>query len=121
MRPMAVNRAPLRCGSQSVWFNEFASLGIQALEDIHIRAQYELYGDVLLMTNAIKNSLKVNPSGQPSDGPMGISVALTPSTTAAPLSKTFITNASFRTKKLPEGGWCDGVTRNLLIQMCSSI
>lgn len=83
-------------------FNEFASLGIQALEDIHMRAQYELFGDVLLMTNAIKNSLKVNPSGQPSDGPMGISVALTPSTTSAPLSKTFITNASFRTKKLPD-------------------
>lgn len=40
--------------------------------------------------------------GQPSDGPMGISVALTPSTTTnTPLSKTFITNASFRTKKLP--------------------
>ncbi|XP_069947453.1 hyccin isoform X2 [Cherax quadricarinatus] len=83
-------------------FNEFASLGIQALEDIHMRAQYELFADVLLMTNAIKNSLKVNPSGQPSDGPMGISVALTPSTTTTPLSKTFITNASFRTKKLPD-------------------
>ncbi|KAG0729807.1 hypothetical protein GWK47_029592 [Chionoecetes opilio] len=84
-------------------FNEFASLGIQALEDIHMRAQYELFGDVLLMTNGIKNSLKVNPSGQPSDGPMGISVALTPSTTTnTPLSKTFITNASFRTKKLPD-------------------
>ncbi|XP_063585616.1 uncharacterized protein LOC134763020 [Penaeus indicus] len=83
-------------------FNEFASLGIQALEDLHMRAQYELFGDVLLMTNAIKNSLKVNPSGQPSDGPMGISVALTPLTTTAPLSKSFITNASFRTKKLPD-------------------
>lgn len=45
-------------------FNEFASLGIQALEDIHMRAQYELFGDVLLMTNGIKNSLKVNPSGK---------------------------------------------------------
>ncbi|CAL4124386.1 unnamed protein product, partial [Meganyctiphanes norvegica] len=83
-------------------FNEFASLGIQALEDVHMRSQYELFPDVLLMTNAIKNSLKVNPSGQPCDGPMGISVALTPSTTTQPLSKSFITNASFRTKKLPE-------------------
>ncbi|KAK3862586.1 hypothetical protein Pcinc_022927 [Petrolisthes cinctipes] len=83
-------------------FNEFASLGIQALEDVHMRAQYELFPDVLLITNGIKNSLKVNPSGQPSDGPMGISVALTPSTTTTtPLSKTCITNASFRTKKLP--------------------
>ncbi|KAB7505553.1 Hyccin [Armadillidium nasatum] len=36
------------------------------------------------------------------EGPMGISIALTPSTSAAPLSKTYITNASFRTKKLPD-------------------
>lgn len=45
-------------------FNEFASLGIQALEDVHMRAQYELFPDVLLITNGIKNSLKVNPSGE---------------------------------------------------------
>lgn len=39
--------------------------------------------------------------GQPSDGPMGISVALTPSTHTVTVSKSMITNASFRTKKLP--------------------
>lgn len=39
--------------------------------------------------------------GQPSDGPMGISVALTPATTVVTVSKSMITNASFRTKKLP--------------------
>lgn len=39
--------------------------------------------------------------GQPSDGPMGISVALTPATTTVTVSKSMITNASFRTKKLP--------------------
>jgi Hyccin len=32
---------------------------------------------------------------------MGISVALTPSTTVVTVSKSMITNASFRTKKLP--------------------
>lgn len=42
--------------------------------------------------------------GQPSDGPMGISVALTPSTHTVTVSKSMITNASFRTKKLP-GEW----------------
>lgn len=51
-----------------------------------------------------KNSL-VNQNlltGQPSDGPMGLSVALTPATNTAPtVSKSMITNASFRTKKLP--------------------
>lgn len=107
-------------------FNEFASAATQALEDIHTRANYELYPDVILVTSAIKNSLSANPSGetvklandccrtvikinifsicntgQPSDGPMGISVALTPSTTVVTVSKSMITNASFRTKKLP--------------------
>lgn len=101
-------------------FNEFASIAIQAVDDIHTRACYELYSDVILVTNAIKNSLQANPSGmklssnlncnflnlflrlgQPSDGPMGISVALTPSTTTVTVSKSMITNASFRTKKLP--------------------
>lgn len=101
-------------------FNEFASAAIQAVDDIHNRACYELYPDVILVTNAIKNSLQANPSGklkwplkkvqfdywlpwtgQPSDGPMGISVALTPATTVVTVSKSMITNASFRTKKLP--------------------
>lgn len=39
--------------------------------------------------------------GQPSDGPIGISVALSPATTTPTVSKSMITNASFRTKKLP--------------------
>lgn len=44
-------------------FNEFASAAIRAVDDIHIRACYELYHDVILLTNAIKNSLQANPSG----------------------------------------------------------
>lgn len=40
-------------------------------------------------------------SGQPSDGPIGISVALSPATATPTISKSMITNASFRTKKLP--------------------
>lgn len=39
--------------------------------------------------------------GQPSDGPIGISVALSPATATPTISKSMITNASFRTKKLP--------------------
>lgn len=83
-------------------FNEFGSIAIQTVDDIHNRACYELYPETILVTNAIKNSLHVNPSGQPSDGPMGISVALTPSTHTVTVSKSMITNASFRTKKLPD-------------------
>jgi protein FAM126 len=44
-------------------FNEFASAATQALDDIHTRASYELYPDVILVTNAIRNSLQANPSG----------------------------------------------------------
>lgn len=106
-------------------FNEFASIAIQTVDDIHNRACYELFPEAILVTNAIKNSLHANPSGkvdeiypfnlglyanfclingilgQPSDGPMGLSVALTPSTHTVTVSKSMITNASFRTKKLP--------------------
>lgn len=45
-------------------FNEFASIAIQAVDDIHNRACYELYPEVILVTNAIKNSLLANPSGK---------------------------------------------------------
>lgn len=44
-------------------FNEFASAAIQTVDDIHNRACYELFSDVILVTNAIKNSLQANPSG----------------------------------------------------------
>lgn len=83
-------------------FNEFASAAIQTVDDIHNRACFEMFSDVIMVTNAIKNSLRTNPSGQPSDGPMGISVALSPATTSVVMSKSMITNASFRTKKLPD-------------------
>lgn len=45
-------------------FNEFASIAIQTVDDIHNRACYELYPEVILVTNAIKNSLLANPSGE---------------------------------------------------------
>ncbi|XP_063704836.1 hyccin [Culicoides brevitarsis] len=83
-------------------FNEFASAAIQTVDDIHNRACFEMFSDVILVTSAIRNFLRTNPSGQPSDGPMGISVALSPATTSVVMSKSMITNASFRTKKLPD-------------------
>lgn len=45
-------------------FNEFASAAFQAVDDIHNRSCYELFSDVILVTNAIKNSLHANPSGE---------------------------------------------------------
>ncbi|XP_026495085.2 hyccin [Vanessa tameamea] len=89
-------------GSYFAMFNEFYTLAFQAVKDIDQRAEYELLPDVMLVTSAVINSLKNSPSGQPCDGPMGISVALSPATTTVTMSKSMITNASFRTKKLPD-------------------
>ncbi|XP_028164044.1 hyccin [Ostrinia furnacalis] len=89
-------------GAYFAMFNEFYTLALQAVKDIDRRAQYELFPDVMLVTSAVINSLKNNSSGQPCDGPMGISVALSPATTTVTMSKSMITNASFRTKKLPD-------------------
>ncbi|XP_075969575.1 PI4KA lipid kinase complex subunit hyccin [Anticarsia gemmatalis] len=89
-------------GAYFAMFNEFYTLAHQAVKDIDQRAQYELFPDVMLVTSAVINSLKNNPTGQPCDGPMGISVALSPATTTVTMSKSMITNASFRTKKLPD-------------------
>ncbi|XP_036331705.1 hyccin [Rhagoletis pomonella] len=85
-------------------FNGFGTVAIQTLDDIHHRACFEMYTELILVTSAVRNSLHANPSGQPSDGPMGLSVALTPATTTVTtaISKSMITNASFRTKKLPD-------------------
>lgn len=83
-------------------YNDCWYVGSQALEDIHNRVCFEAYPDVMLVTNAIRNSSSSGSSGQPGDGPMGISVALSPATATVTVSKSMITNASFRTKKLPD-------------------
>ncbi|XP_053625681.1 hyccin isoform X2 [Plodia interpunctella] len=103
-------------GAYFAMFNEFYTLALQAVKDIDQRAQYELFPDVMLVTSAVINSLKNNSSGQPCDGPMGISVALSPATTTVTMSKSMITNASFRTKKLPD----DHETLSMLPNECSS-
>ncbi|XP_032671421.1 hyccin isoform X2 [Odontomachus brunneus] len=91
--------------SHAVYFamyNECWYVANQAIEDIHNRACYEAYPSVMLVTNAIRNSASSGAPGQGSDGPIGISVALSPATTTPTVSKSMITNASFRTKKLPD-------------------
>lgn len=82
-------------------YNDCWYVGCQAVEDIHNRACYDAYPDVMLVTNAIRNSSSSGPAAQLGDGSMGISVALSPATTTPTISKSMITNASFRTKKLP--------------------
>lgn len=44
-------------------FNGFGTIAIQTLEDIHHRGCYEMFTDLILVTNAVRNSLHSNPSG----------------------------------------------------------
>lgn len=47
-------------GVSFAMFNGYANLALRALSAIHQRAQYELYSDVLLFTNALCNLLRNN-------------------------------------------------------------
>ncbi|XP_063901568.1 hyccin [Zophobas morio] len=69
-----------------------AAGAVQALHDIIQRANYETYAEVLLAANAVKNLIQHSPS---------VSVTPRPSQSRS-ISKSMITNASFRTKKLPD-------------------
>jgi hypothetical protein len=76
----------------------------KALHDVHARASFELLSDVLLVTEAIMSTDDMSSTGDTDGtGPMGISMATT--TPAPSLTKSTLTNASFKAKKLPGG--CD--------------
>ncbi|XP_002736667.2 hyccin-like [Saccoglossus kowalevskii] len=85
-------------GVYYVMFNGHQKSGREALENIHYVACQQLLSEVILVTSAIKNSLSSNPSGQPADGPIGISIALTPSTPT--FTRAAITNASFKARRV---------------------
>ncbi|CAG9859574.1 unnamed protein product [Phyllotreta striolata] len=70
-----------------------ATGAVQALDDIIHRAKYESFADVLLAGNAIRSLLQHSSTAS--------CIAPRPSH-AHSISKSMITNASFRTKKLPD-------------------
>ncbi|KAG5897445.1 hypothetical protein JTB14_002706 [Gonioctena quinquepunctata] len=77
-----VYHAAVRCGG----------IAVQVLHDVIHRASYETYTEVLLAANSVKNLLQNSPA---------VSAAPRPSHSQS-ISKSMITNASFRTKKLPD-------------------
>uniref|UniRef100_A0A6A7FXR6 Hyccin-like isoform X1 n=1 Tax=Hirondellea gigas TaxID=1518452 RepID=A0A6A7FXR6_9CRUS len=88
-----------RCSSSS---GPCVCVAVQAIEDITMRSECDLLPDLLHLCYAINHNLRHNNimnGGEGSDSPPLVSAPLPPST---PLTKTCITNASFRTKKLPE-------------------
>ncbi|KAL7293003.1 hyccin isoform X1 [Trichogramma pretiosum] len=80
-------------------YNNCWYAGVQSADDIHHRGCYETYPDVMLVTNAIRNSSSSGPPSQTAEGASGISVS---STSTSSVMKSMITNASFRAKKLPD-------------------
>ncbi|XP_051155963.1 hyccin [Leptopilina boulardi] len=81
-------------------YNDCWYVANQATDDIHNRACYETFTNVMLVTNAIRNANSSGPPGQLGDNSLGI--AISSSSTGTSMSKSMITNASFRTKKLPD-------------------
>jgi hypothetical protein len=69
-------------------YNGAPTLAEQALEEVSFRANYQLWPDAMVVCNAVKNYLKS------SELPFQVEVNT--------FKKTIITNASFRTKKLPD-------------------
>ncbi|PVD38742.1 hypothetical protein C0Q70_01364, partial [Pomacea canaliculata] len=83
-------------GINFAMYNGCTTIAKQAVQDVHLRACYELLADVQLVTEAILNSERLG-SGLTEDGlPMGISYS------SHGFTKSAITNASFKAKKLPD-------------------
>ncbi|KAF4520321.1 hypothetical protein B566_EDAN004381 [Ephemera danica] len=80
-------------------YSKFSNLAQQSLEDIHFRANHELLPDVLVVTTALRNILHLGVVTEAAVVPSNMSPVLSGGPT---LHKSLITNASFRTKKLPD-------------------
>ncbi|XP_074592965.1 hyccin-like isoform X2 [Brevipalpus obovatus] len=74
-------------------YNGQLDLGLLALEEIHNRAVSSLYPNVLLMSSAMKGAFKLGSAKHRKDSHI---------TANSNISKTATTNASFRTRKLPD-------------------
>ncbi|KRY39279.1 Aminomethyltransferase, mitochondrial [Trichinella spiralis] len=88
-------------GLQHAMFGNACVSALLAIESIHLRAKYELYTDVLLVTNAILNSLETyKNSGMTLDNLIGIYTACSPAVQVhIQRSPGLITKASFKLRK----------------------
>lgn len=89
-------------------FNGLSHISLGSLEDCHLRASYEMNAQVLLVTNAILNSVKQmatisSYTPQSDNRHYHHLIPLSPSLSfPSIISKDAITSSSFKTKKLPE-------------------
>ncbi|KRZ51434.1 Aminomethyltransferase, mitochondrial [Trichinella nativa] len=88
-------------GLQHAMFGNACVSALLAIESIHLRAKYELYTDVLLVTNAILNSLETyKNAGMTLDNLIGIYTACSPAVQVhIQRSPGLITKASFKLRK----------------------
>lgn len=86
-------------GIYYIMYNSYPAFGTQVVETVSQRANYELYYDVMMVTNAIQSSLAIS-SEEDKDGE-GFGL-LSTSVAKPTFAKAALTNASFKAKKLPE-------------------
>ncbi|KRZ17775.1 Aminomethyltransferase, mitochondrial [Trichinella zimbabwensis] len=88
-------------GLQHAMFGNACVSALLAIESIHLRAKYELYTDVLLVTNAILNTLETyKNAGMTLDNLIGIYAAYSPAVQVhIQRSPGLITKASFKLRK----------------------
>ncbi|PAA87271.1 hypothetical protein BOX15_Mlig002259g1 [Macrostomum lignano] len=84
-------------------------LALEALLVARSRASYDLFTDALLVANSVLNSLSTHPASNATDstsvaaGGAAASLVVTPQRPLDPsVTKNVVTNASFRTRRLPE-------------------
>ncbi|KAF0310021.1 Hyccin [Amphibalanus amphitrite] len=73
----------------------------QALEAVTFRGQYDVSAKVTVAANAMRNSLNISPAGL-TDSQLNLTELPSVTSLPAAVNKFIITNASFRTKKLPD-------------------
>ncbi|CAB3404784.1 unnamed protein product [Caenorhabditis bovis] len=89
----------LLSGCYLALFNGNADLALRAIDSIHLRAQYEILPDVLLVVNSVRNSLLDNPLSKEKRDEL---MWTRPQQKTLTNRKELVTNASLRMRRMPE-------------------
>ncbi|CAP29584.2 Protein CBG10074 [Caenorhabditis briggsae] len=80
-------------------FNGAADLALRAIDSIHLRAQYEMFPDTLLVINSLRNSLLDNMWSKKKRGEL---MWTRPQHKELQKHRGMVTNASLKMKRMPE-------------------
>ncbi|XP_043200853.1 hyccin-like isoform X4 [Amphibalanus amphitrite] len=84
-----------------IMYETVTAAATQALEAVTFRGQYDVSAKVTVAANAMRNSLNISPAGL-TDSQLNLTELPSVTSLPAAVNKFIITNASFRTKKLPD-------------------